>query len=208
MGTGKLRINSAGKVLVAQAALVIARVASGEPVAQEALAGLAAQVAREALAELVVRVVPAVLAAQEALAELVVRVAPAGLAAQVAQEALAELVVRVAPVAPELVIGPAVGPQRVIGQEEAEQVLGPVAAEQELVQVVAELGLVLVAVLLRTKSVTAAHHRGLVPVPRVEDSAAAAETTRVPAAAEVGTAWEAAATAVVVVVVVAVAVEA
>jgi len=33
----------------------------------------------------------------------------------------------------------------------------------------------------------------------VEDSAAAAETTRVPVAAEVGTAWAAAATAVVVV---------
>jgi len=65
----------------------------------------------------------------------------------------------------------------------------------------------LVAVLLRIKSVTAAHHRGLVPAPRVEDSAGAAETTRVPVAAEVGTAWEAAATAVVVVVV-AVAVEA
>jgi len=49
-----------------------------------------------------------------------------------------------------------------------------------------------VAVPLRTKSVTAPHHRGLVPAPRVEDSAAAAETTRVPVAAEVGTAWEAA----------------
>jgi hypothetical protein len=70
--TGKRRINSEVKVLVAQAALVIARVASGEPVAQEALVGLAAQVAQEALAELVVQV------AQEALAELVVRVAPAG----------------------------------------------------------------------------------------------------------------------------------
>ena len=159
---------------MAPAELVIARAAPGEPVVQEALAGLAAQVAREALAELVVRVVPA------------------GLAAQVAQEALAELVVRVAPVAPELVIGPAVGPQRVIGQEEAEQVLGPVAAERELVRAVAELGLVLVAVLLRTKSVTAAHHRGLVPAPRVEDSAAAAETTRVPVAAEAATVWAAA----------------
>jgi len=91
----------------------------------------------------------------------------------------------------------------------------PVARVAELDQVAAELALVQeavperdpVAVLLRTKSVTAAHHRGLVPAPRVEDSAAAAETTRVPVAAEVGTAWEAAATAVVVVAV-AVAVEA
>jgi hypothetical protein len=143
---------------VAQAALVIARAASGEPVAQEALAGLAAQVAQEALAELVV------LVAQEALAELVVRVV-------------------------EL--------ER--SQEEAEQVLGPVAAEQELVQVVAalehvqgeaELGLVRVAVPLRTKSVIAPHHRGLVPVLGAGDLAAEVETTREPVAAEAVIAWE------------------
>ena len=78
---------------------------------------------------------------------------------------------------------------------------GPVAA--------LELVLVQVAVALRTKSAIAAHRPDLVPAPRVEDSAAAvAETTREPVAAEVGTAWEAAATAVVVVVAVAVAVEA
>ena len=53
-----------------------------------------------------------------------------------------------------------------------------------------ELELVPVAVALRTKSVTTAHHRGLVPAPRVEDSAAAAETTREPAAAEAAVAWE------------------
>src|SRR6266516_3667666 len=69
---------------------------------------------------------------------------------------------------------------------------GPVAA--------LELVLVQVAVALRTKSAIAAHRPDLVPAPRVEDSAAAvAETTREPVAAEVGTAWEAAATAVVVV---------
>ena len=45
--TGKRRINSEVKVLVAQGALVIDQAASGEPVAQEALA------------ELVVRVAPA-----------------------------------------------------------------------------------------------------------------------------------------------------
>jgi hypothetical protein len=60
-------------------------------VAQEALAGLAAQVAQEALAELVVRVAPVV-------PEL--ETAPV--------------------VALELVIGPAVGPELVIGQVEAE----------------------------------------------------------------------------------------
>jgi hypothetical protein len=150
-------------VLVAQAALVIARVASGEPVVQEALAGLVAQVAQEALA---------------------------GLAAQVAQEALAELVVRVAPVELELVIGPAVGPQRVIGPVEAEQELVQVVAALEHVQGEAELGLVRVAVPLRTKSAIAPHHRGLVPVLGAEDLAAEVETTREPAAAEAVIAWE------------------
>jgi len=38
MGTGKRRINSGVRVLVAQAALVIARVASGEPVVRAGLA--------------------------------------------------------------------------------------------------------------------------------------------------------------------------
>ena len=54
-----------------------------------------------------------------------------------------------------------------------------------------ELGPV-AAVALRTKSVTAAHHPGLVPVPMVEDSAAVAETTRAPVAAEAAKAWAAA----------------
>jgi hypothetical protein len=75
---------------------------------------------------------------------------------------------------------------------------GRVAAELELDQVVAGLVLVPVAALApRTKLVTAAHRHGLVPVPkRVEDLAAAAETTRDPAATEAATAWVAAGTAV------------
>ncbi|HEY2235334.1 MAG TPA: hypothetical protein VGK01_17815, partial [Candidatus Angelobacter sp.] len=61
---------------------------------------------------------------------------------------------------------------------------GPVEAEREPDQV---------AVPLRTKSVTAAHHRGPVPVPkRAEDLAAVAETMRDKAATEAGTAWVAA----------------
>jgi hypothetical protein len=79
-------------------------------------------------------------------------------------------VVRVAPVVPE-------------NQVEAELALVPVGAELALGQAV---------VRLRAKSVTAAHHPGLVPVPRVEDSAAVAETTREPAAAEAVRAWAAA----------------
>jgi hypothetical protein len=136
-------------------------VASGEPVAQEALAELVVRVAQEALAGLVVRVV------QEALAGLVVRVV---------QEALAELVVRV------------VGLVLAIVPVEAQQALGPAAAALELSRVEG-LGLVQVAVAPRTRSAIAAHHRGLVAVPRAEDSAAAAETTRVPAATEAAKAW-------------------
>ena len=91
------------------------------------------------------------------------------------------------PVVPAVRVGLVVPAVRVA----LESPVVPVALEQELVQeAVPERDPV--AVLLRTKSVTAAHHRGLVPAPRVEDSAAAAETTRVPVAAEVGTAWEAA----------------
>jgi DUF2950 family protein len=57
-----------------------------------------------------------------------------------------------------------------------------------------------VGVPVRTKSVTAPHRRGLVPLlAEVEDSAAAAETTREPAATEAATAWEAAEWAVAVV---------
>jgi len=41
----------------------------------------------------------------------------------------------------------------------------------------------------RTKSVTAAHHRGLAAVLAGEDLAAAAGTTREPAAAEAAAAW-------------------
>ena len=118
------------------------------------------------------------------------------------------LVLEHVPVQEELELGPV----------EAELALDPVEAERELAQAAVELELNRVerpepvqvavelargqveavperdpvAVPLRTKSVTAAHHRGLVPAPRVEDSAAAAETTREPAAAEAAVAWEAA----------------
>jgi hypothetical protein len=162
MGTDKRRINSGVRVLVEPAALVIARVAPGVPVAQEALAGLVVRVAQEALAELVVRV------AQEALAELVVRVV-------VEQE-------------------PAPGA--------VEPELAPVAAEQELAPVAAEQApghpRALLGAPERTKSVTGARRRDLVPLLAAEDLAAVAGTTRVPAAAEAATAWEVADIAVVV----------
>jgi hypothetical protein len=79
---------------------------------------------------------------------------------------------------------------QVLAQLELVQVA--VEPELETVPVVAlELELVQLAVALRTKSVTAAHRPGQVPVLTAEDLAVAvAETTRKPAAAEAVIAWE------------------
>ena len=63
--------------------------------------------------------------------------------------------------------------------------------EPETVQVEAAQGHDRVEVPLRTRSVTAAHHRDLVAGPRVEDLAPVAETLREPAAAEAATVWAA-----------------
>jgi hypothetical protein len=174
--TGEPRTSSAAKVLVAQAALVIARVASGEPVAQEALAGLAAQEVRVALAVPEDPVVRAALAVRE------------------------DPVVRAALVVPEDPVVRAV-PENPAAPENLEVLENPVAlaVPENLVVPGPETALEAVperdpvAVPVRTKSVIARHPRGLVLAPRVEDLAAAAETTRVPVAAEVGKAWEAAA---------------
>jgi hypothetical protein len=144
-------------------------------VAQEAREALVVQEAREALAELVVRVAPE---AREALVVQEARVAPAELVVRVA---LAELVVRVA--LAELVVRVAL----------AELVIVPVEEELEHDQAVVEQvpghRRAQLAVALRTKLVTAAHHRGLVPVIAAEDLAAAAETTRERAATEAVIAW-------------------
>jgi hypothetical protein len=94
-------------------------------------------------------------------------------------------------------------PALAIDQAVAALERGPVVAEPERDQAVAEVEpdpavAVLaqdhprgrLAVVARTKSVTAAHRRGLVPLLAAEDLAAAAETTREPAAAEAVIAWE------------------
>jgi hypothetical protein len=161
MGTGKRRINSGVRVLVAQAALVIAWVAPGVPVAQEALAGLAAQVA---LAELVVRVAPA--GPELETVPAVVEQEPAPVAA--AQE--------LAPVAVEPEHDLAVAE---LEPDRAEAALAPGHPRGQP------------GVVPRTKSVTAAHRRDLVLRLAAEDLAAAvAGTTREPAAAEAVIAWE------------------
>jgi len=141
-------------------------------------------------------------------------VEPAVQVGLVVSEGPAALVALVVPEDPVALVVPEDPVERAVQES-------PVALERELAQVVVELEHVQVVpvlvqghprvrlvVALRTKSVTAAHPHDLVPLlEAAEDLAAAAETTRVPVAAEVGTAWEAAATAVVVVAV-AVAVEA
>jgi hypothetical protein len=90
------------------------------------------------------------------------------------------------PVAPELQIAPVVvepGTVRVAVELEHDQVAAVRELDHPRVQ--------LAAVALRTKSVTAAHRRDLVPLlEAVEDlAAAAAETTREQAAAEAVIAW-------------------
>jgi hypothetical protein len=116
------------------------------------------------------------------------------------------------PAEPELGIGPVVAQAlEIVPAAELELGIVP-AAELELgiVPAVAELApvpvalelaivpaavpeqaaLVRAAVPLRTKSVIAPHHRGLVPLLGAEDLAAEVETTREPAAAEAVIAWE------------------
>ena len=129
-----------------------------------------------ALAEPAVQVELAELAVLVALAEPVVRVE---LAVRVAS---GELVVRV-----ELAVQVASG-EPVVRVELAAQV----ASGEPVVQVVAELEPVRAAVPVRARSVTVARHRGLVPVPRAEDLAAAAETTRERVVVEAARAWAAA----------------
>ena len=132
-----------------------------------------------ALGELVVRAGLVELVNQVALAELVNQ---AGLVGLVNLAASAELAVRAALVVQEvpLELNP-----------EAELELNP-EAELEL-NPGAELAHVRVAVQPpRTKSVTVAHHRGLVPALKVEDLAVAAQSTPEQAAAEAVRAWAAA----------------
>jgi hypothetical protein len=156
----------------------------------------------------VVPVVRAALVVPEDPVDLVVRVA------LVVPEDPVDLVVRAALVVPEdpvdLVVRAAlVVPESLVALVVPEDPAVPVALERELVLVEAapehaqavagleldpvevELAHVRLAVLPKNKSVTAVHHRGLVPVPkRVEDlAAAAAETTHGQAAIEAATAW-------------------
>src|SRR4029077_2005460 len=88
------------------------------------------------------------------------------------------------PVAPELEIAPVVvepGTVRVAVELEHDQVVLVLVRGHPRGQL---------AVPLRTKSVIAPHHRGLVPLLGAEDLAAEVEPTREPVAAEAVIAWE------------------
>ena len=148
------------------------RVAQAEPVAS---AGLEDRVVPAVRAALVVPENPV------APVGLAVRVAPVGLA-----DPVGERVLVIVPVVaePALLTDRAVARALVIALEEVrEPERGQVVAGPVLDQVEAQR---------RTRSATAARHRGQVPAPRVEDSAVAAQTTREPVAAEVVVAWAAA----------------
>ena len=117
-------------------------------------------------------------------------------------EALAVLAVQVARVALEVSAEPAVLDALVAPAELVVQVveleLRPVQAPLELVRVAAlaqRLQRAPVVVPRKTKSVTAAHRRGLALGPKREEDMAvvAAATTRAPAATEAARAWVAAA---------------
>jgi hypothetical protein len=169
--TGKRRINSEVKVLVAQGAPVIDQAVELEiarvPVGAESQEGAQLEIARVVVEQGIV---------QAALEQGIV-------------QAAAEL--GIAPVVAELGIAPVVAElEQGIVQAAAEQGIAPVEVELEHVQGEAELELVRAAVPLRTKSVIAAHHRGLVPDPGAADLAAEVETTREPVAAEAVIAWE------------------
>ena len=181
MVTEILPTNLADVVRVVQAALVV----PDDPVE------LAVQAA------LVVPDDPVELAVQAAL---VVPDDPVELAVQAAlvvPEDPVELVVQAALVVPEnpveLVVQAAlVVPESVGGAGGAGVPVAVLERELDQVEAVPRHRPAQLAVPLRTKWVTARPRRGRVPEPRVEDSAAAAETTREPVAAEAAKAWAAA----------------
>ncbi len=177
MATEIQPINSADVAPVVRVALVVlegpvARVAlvvPEDPVARVASVGLEGPAARVASA------VPEDPVARVASVGLESPVARAGL---VVSESPAVPVVLVVPVAAALEHGQVAALERELAQAAAVPVANHPRAR--------------LAVPLRIKSVTARHRRDRVPAPRVEDSAAAVETTREQVAAEAVTAWEAA----------------
>ena len=132
---------------------------------------------------------PVVPAARAALAVPEDLVGPAARAASVVPESPVVLVALGDPVVPENPVALAAREDpaaQVVPESPAVLVVqeDPVAQENLVVQELARE-----AAQGRTRSATAAHHPGQVPVLRVEDLAVEAETTREPAAIEAAVAW-------------------
>ena len=115
-------------------------------------------------------------------AELAVVVVPGARVGLAVSEDLVVPAVRAALVVPENLVVPAALAVRVAPESPVALELAPAEAAQEHDRV---------EVPLRTRSVIAAHPRGQVPVPKVEDSVAVVETTREQAATEAAAAWAA-----------------
>jgi len=177
-GTGKRRINSEVKVLVAQAALVIDQAAQQEVARVPGVAGSQEEEQQE-IARVVVEQGIAPVVAEQGIAPVAVE---RGIARVAVEQGIVPVVAEpgIVPVAVELEHDQAVAELEVV----------PVEVELEHDQGEAELELVRAAGLLRIKSVIAALHRGPAPVLGAEDLAAEVQTTREPAAAEGAVAWE------------------
>jgi hypothetical protein len=190
MATGEPQTSSAVRVPAEP------EIAAVQVIGQEALAELdvpVAQVELEALAGLEDQVVPVVrvaLAVPESPVARVALVVPESPVVRVAPVVPEDPVVRVAPVAPEDPVVPE--HDQVVVEPEHDQVAA--ALEHDQVEVVP--GRDLVEVPRRTRSATERHLRDPAPVLAAEDSAAAAETTREPAATEAEKAWAVAVTVV------------
>ena len=153
-------------------------------------------IGQEALAELDVRVAQVEL---EALAGLEDQVVPVVRAALVVPEDQVVPAVRAALVVPENQVAQAVRAALVVPENQVAPVGLANRAVPELVPVVAVPVLDQLEAQRRTRSATERHLRDPAPVLAAEDLAAAAETTREPAATEAEKAWAVAVTAAAVV---------
>ena len=169
------------EAVIEPVAVLAVAVVPGEPVVRAELAELAAQGVREVLVALAVQVVPAVQVAPVARGVPAVLVVPENPAVRAA------LVIVQAAEVPELETGPAGEELELRTVLVAEPVLEVVQAEEPVPnQPHGHL-----AVPEKTKSVTALHPHGLVPLlVAVVDLVAVAQTMREQAAAEAVIAWE------------------
>jgi hypothetical protein len=185
MATEELQINSALTIVSSPEAVTARAQAIGQAAAR------ARVIVRGA--ELVLAIVPVAVQARVIVrgAELVLAIVPVAVQARVIVLG-AELVLAIVPVvAPVQATDQVVAPELAIAQVAELELAIVQAAAPAIGLAVAELELGQVAVAPRTKSVIAAHRRGLAHL-EVEGLAAVVETMREPAAIEAAVAWAAA----------------